>query len=398
MIRICLVILIAVTILDAEVPFQGYYDSQNKEKLLYLHNLVNYNFSPKWYFKYDNNFFSRNSIMFSFGSVETEDLHSDFNLHLNQMLSKSLFFTYRARKYESQSLQKPIQSGYLGLEQKLYKFFKVFLSANPAFNKEDIDLELGLRIINQNRQNYLSVAISMDDFVYDEKNDLGGSSEFEQLGIHWITRYELDEFSLFSEGIMPSGFKRTYPDPAKSSEITYHQQLIRQSHTRFYIKQKNNSLLLTGYQYYYFEEKKRFYQSGFNYDFYNAFHNFYLDYFLSFSDNFSGRIIGRYVYQESFSRVFKHYDYYRQEFMPALFIEYHLSRMSWELGWMESFYQWENTARPNINSYERNNIIEKIKLGWSWNFSEDSCLQLSLSHVISVFGFGGANIQMMHFF
>ena len=62
-----------VTILGAEVPFKDYFDIQNKEKFLYLHQLVNYNFSPEWYYNYEKNYFSQNSIVYSFGSVETED-------------------------------------------------------------------------------------------------------------------------------------------------------------------------------------------------------------------------------------------------------------------------------------------------------------------------------------
>lgn len=386
------------TMLSANVPYLRYYDYKFADKLCYLHALVNYDFHPNWHYANEKNLFSDNSIMFSFGSVETQDLQTDLNVNINQKLNSSLIFTYRFHTYETQITQHQFRSGYLGLEMAIYKELAIFLSANPYFDKEDVDLEYGIRVTSQDRHNYFSLGLVMEDFTYDEKNDRGGISDYQPLGAHWVLRYKKSSITLFSEGELSTGFKRFYPDAAKSPEITFHQNENRRAHSKVYFNFRDKSIFLAGYQYYYFEEKMRFYQSVYDYDFFNAFHNIYAEYLYPFSKKMMGRIVTRYVFQESYSRLFKHFNYHRNEFIPAIFLEYNLMKMTWELGVMESAYHWNNRALPNQNSFEKRDFIEKLKLGWTWHFSDRSHIQLSISHVFSVFGFGGANIQMMHFF
>jgi hypothetical protein len=330
--------------------------------------------------------------------METQDLQSDLNFHINEPLRKNLFFTYHGRWYESQITQSPLKQGYLGLEQKIYRNLSGFFAANPAFDKEEADLKIGFRLIDSLRTNYVSLALVSEDFTYDEKNDRGGTSAYLSLGAHWLMRLNRGSFTLFTEGNFSTGFERTYRDSLKSPVNTYHEQQVNTLSVKVYYKYKREHLFLLGYSFYHFLEEKWFYENTHNYRFRNRYHNLYAEYFGRLTSGVYARFAGRILTQESHSSGFKNFEFNRTDIMPAVFMEYHYGGSIWELGYMESVINMDNNAFPAELSYTRNVAIEKVKLGWTYKFTEFSRIQLSLSHVFSFFGFGGANIQMVHYF
>ena len=150
---------------------------------------------------------------------------------------------------------------------------------------------------------------------------------------------------------------------------------------------------------YKFNESKTYVDSSRTYEYKNMISIMGLEYMFEFLQHFRLRAGLKYIDQETAARGFKHYDYKRAEWMPAVFFEYLYSKQaSVELAVMESFYDWRYEASALVDNYTERSNIEKVKLGWNYRFDENSVLQISLSHVFSIMGFGGGNIQFMTFF
>jgi hypothetical protein len=382
----------------AEAPFRTYYDDKLTDKLLYLHALVNYDLHPEWYFDWERHLLSGNGVALSFGSVETQDLQAVLKININEPLTGDLSLIYRGRIYESQITQKPVRYGFIGLEYVIYNRFSAYLLANPDFDKEEVDLESGIRFTDAARENYLSIGLAFDDFTYDEKNDAGGISDHQPLGIHLLSRYSYSSFTLFSEAVFSNGFRRHFPDQEKSPVDRFHEQRQNTADLKLYYSVNGAMRALVGYSFYSFYEKIHFTHSAYDYTYENTFHDIYAEYLARAYKKLYLRTVMRYVFQTTASSGYRHFDFKRKEMMPAFFFEYRLARSMIELGYMGSLYYWDYDTLPPAKDFEREKMIEKIKLGWTYHFSTTSHIQLSLSHVFSIFGFGGANIQFIHSF
>jgi len=89
------------------------------------------------------------------------------------------------------------------------------------------------------------------------------------------------------------------------------------------------------------------------------------------------------------------YSYRRRELLPAVFAARSLGDHEVELGWFGSAYDWDYDAVAAVGDYERNDYIDKVKLGWTYVFGEKSRIHLSLSHVVRLDNFGGGNAQYL---
>jgi hypothetical protein len=92
------------------------------------------------------------------------------------------------------------------------------------------------------------------------------------------------------------------------------------------------------------------------------------------------------------------FEYEREEWMPAVFVQWRPVRMHRiELGYLATSYEWSGSPDLNVPGGE-NGYVQKLKIGWLIEFSARARLQFSLSHEPDPQRFGGGNVQMLLFF
>ena len=118
---------------------------------------------------------------------------------------------------------------------------------------------------DSSRENYLRMGLVMEDFVYDEKNNLDGVSDQTPLSLQRRARYHCDRFGIYSQGRWSRGFKRRYPNQELSPELTAHNQKINNAEFKFYFFPSEQTLLNLNLTHYKFDEQKQFVDRDYNY-------------------------------------------------------------------------------------------------------------------------------------
>ena len=65
---------------------------------------------------------------------------------------------------------------------------------------------------------------------------------------------------------------------------------------------------------------------------------------------------------------------------------------------MFSIYDYEYQDFGYKSDYSDKRYTDKLKLGWIYSFPNNAQINISLSHQVSIGGFGGANLQYIMFF
>lgn len=378
--------------------FKWTFERGYKNDMLHLHSFVNYEFNPLWHYTWEKNLLKGNGFKFCIGSVTTNDLIGDGQLVINQDLGAGWRFLGYGDWYASRHQNTEEKSIFLGFEKRVIRNIHLFILFNPSSDKEFTDVNMGFSLIGSNRENYLRAALSLEDFVYDEKNDLGGQSNQYPVGVQWLIRYEIKKWCFYGEGKYSSGFERRYPDMELSPDMNFHQQQIDKFNTKLYYHITGASLLELSLYHYHFKEGKLYYESEFDYSYINYINNLTVKYVVPFKEKGRIHLQLHYLIKNANSDGYKGHDYRRKEFLPAIFYEYILPKNIFEFGYMSSIYDWNYDSITNVNDYLDEGYIEKVKFGWTYHFNENTKLQLSISHVVSITNFGGANLQYMMLF
>ena len=379
-------------------PFAWNFERHYKDKLLYIHSLLNYELNPLWHFNWEENLIRKSGIIVSFGSVEIDDLLCNTQVVINQNLGSGWWFRAKSNWYASQHKNTEEKSNFLGFEKNVFKNYSLFFLLAPAFNKEEFDIKMGISITNSNLKKYFRVALCLDDFVYDQKNDKGGKTSREPVGIEWLLRYGKNKLWFFSEGKYSKGFKRNYRDIKRSPEVNFHQQQINNLNMKLHYHVPQKMLLQFSFSHYHFSETKKFYDSALDYSYLNEINDCAFKSIFRITNKNRIRLESHYIIQNSNCCGFKNFKYKRRELLPAFFYEYILKKNTWEVGLMGAMYNWDYDAKNSLENYDQNDFVDKVKLGWTYNFNQKANLQISISHVISINGFGGGNVQYLMFF
>ena len=374
------------------------FDRNYKDDLLYLHALLNYDMSPWWYYDWEKNLNSKNGIKLSFGSIELNKFLTDFKANLNVELTEGVWFRNINIWYGSQHRNLEEKTFLLGLDKSLYKPLYVFLMFDPALNKDEIDAYLGFYVADSTQENYLRLGLYFDDFDYDVRNEVEGESIEDPLGVRWFGRYQFDRFTFYSDGKLTSGFERAYPDSLIPPGLNWHKQQENQFNVKAYYHFSEFNFIQAGYWYYYFEEGMRFDDPGLDYLYNNELHQFYLKYVFTYGHKNRFRAGFDYVRQDAEASGYKNYNYKRKEIMPSFFYERLFEKQIVELGAVFSLYDFNYDSAIPEESFIMDDAVEKAILGWTYMFSENSHLKVSLSHVFSIQGFGGGNVQYYVYF
>jgi len=401
--KYCIIVLLFLVSMFQLLPAQKVswtYDNRYDDKLLYLHSAANYVFPVNDDFIWEQSQFQGTAIRMSFGSVEVNDLLCDYQTSIRHLLIPGIWFTLDQRYYASQHWDEHDKRTDLGFEAKIWRGFSAFFSGNPAFDKEEADVKFGLGWANRNSDQYLRLALCLDDPFYESKNNLAGLAPQYAKGICWQVRLPLRDFWLYSSGKFSSGFKREYPDYIKSPELRRHSQQINRCESKLYYLFSNRALLELVCEYYDYFEQKKITISGAedHYLYQNKIWMRSFRYSWPFTNQQQLRLIFRCVTQDAKAEGMRNYTYERTEFLPALFYRLRYKNFLTELGYMGSIFDWDYLDSQPQQNYSRRDWTEKVKLAFAYHFNPLSRLELSVSHVLTYWGFGGGNLQFSTLF
>ena len=381
------------------VDFKWTYEDGYRDRLLYIHPFINYNFNSSWYNRWEVNYFSGHGFLFNVGSVTTHDLLVDGSLVINQALGKGFRFRGEARWLETLHLKNKQKSVFIGLEKQVFDYSSIYLIVNPAYDKEFTDLNMGLLFADSSYQNYLRLGLLWEDFVYDEKNGLDGISDKIPLSLQWYGRYHWKQFVFYTDGRLSKGFERRFPNQELSPDLTAHDLLWNDLRAKFYYLPSDQSIFCLSAYHYYFKEVKRFTAQENNYDYLNKIYNIAFDYLQTFKELNRIRVQIQYVIQKAQSTGYRGHRYDRHDFMSAISYERFISAHTLELQYMYALPQWEYVGlSANPENYNEGGMMDKVKFGWTYNFPQGAKFYISISHEVRSGNFGGANLFYMVLF
>jgi hypothetical protein len=378
--------------------FDWKFEEHYQDGLLFVHPLVNYRYNLFWLYGWEQRQFSQHGFRLTVGSVTTDELLVDGELVINQDLGGGWRFRGRGVSREALHFNTMEESIFAGFEKTIYKIFSVFLLASPNFDKEETDASMGLLFSSPNREKYLRLAFIPEDFVYDEKNDRGGISSQTPYAFEWFLRYGKEKWWIYSTGRFSTGFKREYPDKEASPELNSHQQQINNFIAKAYYLPTKNSIVGLGLSHYHFKEAKECTETQTNYAYANNLYDISLEVIVPWKKRNRFRLLSHYIIQNAESREFSAHDYDRDDLLAGFFYERFFSRHTVDVGYMFSFFDWKYTGFNGQDNYSRNGYTDKLKLGWSYSFARSAQIHISISHQVSIGGFGGASLQYMMFY
>lgn len=374
------------------------YEDPYQDRFLYLHMYINYSYNIFWQNDWEEKYFSRNGFRLSVGSVTTDELMVDGQLAINEDLGSGWRFRGEGTMLATRHLNAREESAFMGFERNLYKNLSIFLLANPSFDKEETDASLGFLLTDNQREQYIRIALIPEDFVYQEKNDQGGISLKNPYALEWFLRFGKDRWRFYSEGRYSTGFEREFPDKEASPELGFHQQQINAFRVKVYYLPAASAIIGASLYHYYFEETKRFTAAEQNYFYTNEIYDAALEAIIPFKTQNRFRLLSHYVFQKAASAGFNAHDFERDDWLLGFFYERIFSRHIVDAGYMFTSFGWDYKALAGQGNYSRNGYVDKVKLGWTYSFKKIAQINISISHQLNIGGFGGANLQYIMFF
>lgn len=380
---------------DADWEFEDPYD----DEMLYLHALVNYTYDLQWQFDWERRQFVSNAFRIKTGSVTSTELLTDIDLNINQALNDKWRFQGSFRRDGLR--QRPAREDRLlvGFERSLFERSAVYLTVNPEFNKEFIDVAAGYTYYDDDRQQYVRVGALFEDLDYETKNDLGGKTEQDPIALQWALRLHLvNDWFVYSEGEVGSGFERLFPDPTASPDVSRHDRQANTAQLRVSRASDSGTAWSAWVEWYDFTEVMQFRQPGLDYDYENVQVDFAVEHLRVLGDRHRLRLLVHYLDQKAESRGFNEHDYNRSDVLGGAFYEYLWpnsgATFAYAFGQPDIVFE----APDPTDSYRRDDYRDKLIVGWRYNFSEDAQIHVSVSHEVSVNGFGGGAVRFQLFF
>ena len=234
--------------------------------------------------------------------------------------------------------------------------------------------------------------------VFNTKNELGGEQEQKPLALQWAVRLGTDDWWIFSEGKMGTGFERLFPNAEASPELSRHDRQENFALLKYTRAARNDMAWSVWVDWYKFSETKLFRQPGFDYDYTNTQLDVAAEYVQTLRERHRLRFVAHYVQQDARSTGFNEHDYDRTDVLGGAFYEY-----LWPMSGLTFAYAFglpdaEFRALDDSRDFSLDDYRDKLIVGWRYDFSPDAQILLSLSHEVSTQGFGGGNVQFQMFF
>lgn len=398
--RLLLTLLLCGMSASAQVPDDDWdFEDGYRAQMLYLHALVNYAYDLEWQYEWERRQFVGNSLRIKTGSVASDELLTDVDLNIDQPLNEKWRFMGRYTRdgFRWRSVRK--DRLLLGFERSILDSSAVYLTVNPEFDKEFIDVAAGYTFYKDNREQYVRIGVLAEDFDWDIKNPFAGQQDQRAIAVQWAIRLSLaNNWWLYSDGEVGSGFERTFPDPTESPDISRHDRRENMAQLRLTRAERDGKAWSAWINWYDFNELKEFRPPGFDYDYRNTVLNVAVEHTRRIGERHRLRLLAHYVDQQAESIGFNAHNYDRQDILGGVFYEY-LWPMSgvtfaYALGQPDITY----TAPDSTDNYNFDGYRDKLILGWRYTFSEDAQIRLSISQEVSAHGFGGGAVQFQMFF
>lgn len=366
--------------------------------LLFLHPLVNYREDPRWVRDWERRLQSSNSLRVNVGSVSTDDFLTEIELHLTEPVASRLRILYDMRWFEAAHVEDFGQEHFLGLEWGVLDAAGLQLQVHPTSDKEEFDLRAGVVLTDRSREQYARLLVRWDDFLFEEKNDLGGTSDRVATSLEWTARGVIRAFEAFTRGRWGSTARRGYPDstlsPELASDETGRNELVLR--VRGLLREERFlELEYLRHEYLLYEVPR---VSGTREGYENRIEDLALRVLWRLDDRWSVRGEIHTLSQTITASPSARYE--RSDLMPAVFVQWRPHPVhSIELGYMGTDYdtEWRDPDPPAEQRTEAG-YVQKLELGWLIRFSQDARLQFSLSHEPDPQRFGGGNVQFLLFF
>lgn len=367
--------------------------------LLFLHGLVNYSYDPAWQFDWERRRFADNALRLNTGSVASDELLTDIDLNLNEALNDDwrVFAQFTRDGFRRRQARDELLL--IGLERRVFESSALYFGVNPEYGKEFIDLEGGYGWYSDDRSRYFRIGVRVEDFQYAEKNQLGGTQEGDPVKLTWATRFALGErLYLYSEGVMGSGFERSFPDADESPDLARHNQNDNQAEVRLTHLAEDGTLWSFNVEYFDFEELKEFRQPGFDYDYESRQLNAGVEHVRYFGDRHRLRLVAQFVDWEASSVGFREHDYSRQDVVGGVFYEYLWTNSGLTFAYAAGSPDFSYVSPEPEESYTGGSYTDKLIINWRYDFSKNATIRFGLSHEVSESGFGGGAVQYQMFF
>lgn len=380
---------------DADWEFEDPY----KDQMLYLHALVNYSYDLQWQYDWERRQFVNNAIRINTGSVTSKELLTDIDLNINQPLNDKWRFQGSFRRNGLRQRPEREDRLLVGFERSLFESSAVYVTVNPEFNKEFIDVAVGYTFYRDDRQQYIRVGTLIEDVNYETKNDLGGKTDQQPIALQWALRLGLaNDWYIYSDGEVGSGFERSFPDATASPDVSHHDRRSNSAQLRVSRASDDGTVWSAWVEWYDFNEVKWFRQPGLDYDYENTQLDFAVEHVRMLGARHRLRLLMHYVDQKADSRGFNEHDYDRADVLGGAFYEYLWpnsgATFAYAFGQPDIAFQAPDAAE----SYTLDDYRDKLSIGWRYNFSKDAQIHVSISHEVSVNGFGGGAVRFQMFF
>jgi len=363
-----------------------------RSRLVFVHPMVNYAINPVWQRDWERHLVSSSGVQATVGSVATKDLYTDLTLNITEPLGGRFRFLYRMVWNEGLHLDISRQEHWPGFEMALFGGLAAHLQVHPTPDKEDFDLLTGLLLTDESRERYLRVSLRLDDFMYDQKNDLGGTSQEEPVGVQWELRHQIGRWELFSTGRYGSGSQRAYPDSVLSPAVAG--SFRRDGAATCRLRHVWSDLDFAGLEvsHYRFEAAEQLRNGTADFEYANEFVHLRGLGVVGIGRSWGLRPEIHWLRQWASAEGRREFTHMREDFFPAVFVELHApGKSTWELGYMGTHHQWEYSAADWVDN--RDAYTDKIKLGWTYAFLPTARVQFSVSHEVDLDRFGGGNVQ-----
>lgn len=380
---------------NADWDFEDPYDDQ----MLYLHALVNYSYDLEWQFNWERRQFADNALRIKTGSVTSSNLLTDIDLNINEALNDQWRFQGSFRRDGLRQQPQRADRLLLGLERSIFASSAVYLTVNPEYDKEFIDVAAGYAFYRDKRQQYVRVGVLLEDLSYDTKNDLGGKSGQDPLALQWAVRLGLvNDWFLYSDGEVGSGFERVFADAGTSPDLARHDRRVNKAQLRVSRAPESGAAWSAWVDWYDFRESKLYRQPGFDYDYRNTQFAIAAEHIRLLQQRHRIRLLVHYVEQQAESRGFNEHDYDRTDVLGGAFYEYLWPNSGATVGYAFGQPDIAFRAPDPTENYKLDDYRDKLILGWRYQFSKDAQVHASISHEVSAHGFGGGAVRFQMFF
>ncbi|MEE4160920.1 MAG: hypothetical protein V2I25_00340 [Woeseiaceae bacterium] len=367
--------------------------------LLYLHALVNYAWDLEDQANWERRRFADNALRVNTGSVSSDELLTDVEININEPLNEQWRFFGQFTRQGARRRPGRGEQLLLGLERTLFGSSAVYVSANPEFGKEFLDIEAGYGWYAPDREHYLRVGLRAEDTNWGTKNKVGGTQEQDPLKLVWALRLGIGERAwLYSEGKAGSGYERRYDDAELSPDIAREERNETNAEIRLGMNGEQGRIWSLAAEWYEFEERRDYRSPGLDYDYSNRQLNIGIEHIRPLGERHRLRLLAQFVDQEASSRGFRQHDYDRQDILAGIFYEYRWVASGVTIAYAAGQPDFAYDALDAEASIDGGDYTDKLILGYRYTFSDNALIRASIAHEVSETGFGGGAVQFQMFF